>query len=79
MASITISEGQYKRLFKQPKDIIISEDQYNRVFSLLNEDRESKNMKKARNVVRAFDPNMDAQKLITAIRNDIPNSRLNQC
>ena len=47
--------------------------------SLLTEDRESKNMKKARNVVRRFQPNADAMQIITAIRNDIPNSRINQC
>ena len=47
--------------------------------SLLTEDRESKNMKKARNIVRQFQPNADAMQIITAIRNDIPNSRINQC
>lgn len=47
--------------------------------SLLTEDRESKNMKKARNVVRQFRPNANAMDVITAIRNDIPNSRVNQC
>ena len=47
--------------------------------SLLTEDRESKNMKKARNVVRQFMPNANAMNVITAIRNDIPNSRINQC
>ena len=47
--------------------------------SLLTEDRESKNMKRARNVVRQFRPNANAMDVITAIRNDIPNSRVNQC
>ena len=47
--------------------------------SLLTEDKESKNMSKARNIVRQFNPNLDAQEIITAIRNDLPNSRLEQC
>ena len=46
MANIKITEGQYNRLFDKPKDIIISESQYNKMFSLITEDRESKNMKK---------------------------------
>ena len=37
---------QYNRLFDKPKEIIISESQYNKMFSLITEDRESKNMKK---------------------------------
>lgn len=59
-------------------NVNISEEQYNRLF-LIKEDRESKNMKKARNVVRQYIPNTDPQQLITAIRNDIPNSRINDC
>ena len=79
MANIKITEGQYNRLFDNPKDIIISESQYNKMFSLITEDRESKNMKKARNVVKSMFPDMDAMQVITAVRNDIPNSRLNNC
>ena len=59
-------------------NVNISEEQYNRLF-LIKEDRESKNMKKAINVVRQYIPNTDPQQLITAIRNDIPNSRINDC
>lgn len=70
---------QYNRLFDKPKEIIISESQYNKMFSLITEDRESKNMKKARNVVKSMFPDMDAMQVITAVRNDIPNSRLNNC
>ena len=47
---------QYNRLFDKPKDIIISESQYNKMFSLITEDRESKNMKKARNVGELLPP-----------------------
>ena len=79
MANIKITEGQYNRLFDKPKEIIISESQYNKMFSLITEDRESKNMKKARNVVKSMFPDMDAMQVITAVRNDIPNSRLNNC
>ena len=70
---------QYNRLFDKPKEIIISESQYNKMFSLITEDRESKNMKKARNVVKSMFPDMDAMQVIIAVRNDIPNSRLNNC
>ena len=79
MANIKISNEQYNRLFNKNKEIVISESQYNRVFSLLTEDKIGKNMKKARNVVRSMRPNEDAMKIITAIRNDIPNSRANDC
>ena len=79
MANIKITEGQYNRLFDKPKEIIISESQYNKMFSLITEDRESKNMKKARNVVKSMFPDMDAMEVITAVRNDIPNSHLNNC
>ena len=44
MANIKITEGQYNRLFDKPKDVIISESQYNKMFSLITEDRESKNV-----------------------------------
>lgn len=47
--------------------------------SLLTENKESKNMSKARNIVRQFNPNLDAQEIITAVRNDLPNSRLEHC
>ena len=47
--------------------------------SLLTEDRMGKNMKKARNVVKQYQPNADAMGVITAIRQSIPNSRINQC
>ena len=47
--------------------------------SLLTEDRVGKNMKKARNVVKQYQPNADAMGVITAIRQSIPNSRINQC
>ena len=66
MANIKITEGQYNRLFDKPKEIIISESQYNKMFSLITEDRESKNMKKARNVVKSMFPDMDAMQVITA-------------
>lgn len=46
---------------------------------LLNEDRESKNLSKARRLITQKQPNVDAQKTIEAIRNDIPNSRLMKC
>ena len=35
--------------------------------SLLTENKESKNMSKARNIVRQFNPNLDAQEIITAV------------
>ena len=79
MANIKITEGQYNRLFDKPKEIIISESQYNKMFSLITEDRESNSMKKAINVVKSMFPDMDAMQVITAVRNDIPNSRLNNC
>ena len=79
MANIKISNEQYNRLFNKNKEIVISESQYNRVFSLLAEDKIGKNMKKARNVVKSMFPDMDAMQVITAVRNDIPNSRLNNC
>lgn len=79
MANIKISNEQYNRLFNKNKEIVISESQYNRVFSLLTEDKIGKNMKKARNVVKSMFPDMDAMQVITAVRNDIPNSRLNNC
>lgn len=46
---------------------------------LLNEDRESKNLSKARRVINQMQPNMDAQKTLEVIRNYIPNSRLMKC
>lgn len=79
MANIKISNEQYNRLFNKNKEIVISESQYNRVFSLLTEDKIGKNMKKARNVVKSMFPDMDAMQVITSVRNDIPNSRLNNC
>ena len=64
---INISEAQFNKLFHTRQD------------SFLNENRESKNMKMARNVVRAINPSADAQEVITAIRNDIPNARMLDC
>jgi len=65
MSNLIISESQYKRLFEAKE--------------ALNEDRESKNMKMARNVVRQYKPDADAMEIITAIRNQIPNTRLLDC
>ena len=59
--------------------IRITESQYRRVFSLITEDKEGKNMAKARRVVSSINPGADAMDVITKIRNDIPNSRINQC
>ena len=46
---------------------------------VLLENRESKNMKIARNVIREMSPNSDPMQVLNAIRTDIPNSRLGQC
>lgn len=64
---INISERQFRKLFENKHNF------------LLKENRESKNMKMARNVVRAINPSADAQEVITAIRNDIPNARMLDC
>ena len=64
---INISEAQFNKLFHTRQD------------SFLNENRESKNMKMARNVVREMKPSADPQEVITAIRNDIPNTRMLDC
>ena len=64
---INISEAQFNKLFHTRQD------------SFLNENRESKNMKMARNVVREMNPSADPQEVITAIRNDIPNTRMLDC
>ena len=64
---INISERQFRKLFENKHNF------------LLKENRESKNMKTARNVVRAINPSADAQEVITAIRNDIPNARMLDC
>ena len=64
---INISEAQFNKLFHTRQD------------SFLNENRESKNMKMARNVVREMNPSEDPQEVITAIRNDIPNTRMLDC
>lgn len=64
---INISEAQFNKLFHTRQD------------SFLNENRESKNMKMARNVVREMKPSTDPQEVITAIRNDIPNTRMLDC
>lgn len=64
---INISEAQFRKLFENNHNF------------LLKENRESKNMKMARNVVRAINPSADAQEVITAIRNDIPNARMLDC
>ena len=57
----------------------IQNEMYFHKKKLLNEDRESKNLSKARRVINQMQPNMDAQKAIEVIRNHIPNSRLMKC
>ena len=64
---INITEAQFNKLFHTRQD------------SFLNENRESKNMKMARNVVREMNPSEDPQEVITAIRHDIPNTRMLDC
>ena len=60
-------------------DRIITETLRNYTNKLLTEDRESKNMSKARKYIRSVNPNADAQQMIDAIRTDIPNSRIADC
>ena len=65
MAKIILNENQYKELLH-----ILTEQ------VLLSEDKISKNMKKARNVIRQISPKSDPQQILNAIRHDIPNSRI---
>lgn len=58
-------------------DILINQTQYNRLF--INENRESKNLSKARDVVRQLKPNLNPMQVLNAIRTDIPASRENNC
>ena len=41
--------------------------------------KESRNLRKARRAIRCMNPNSDAQMIINEIRQNIPNSRLNNC
>lgn len=41
--------------------------------------KESRNLRKARRAIRCMNPNSDAQMIINEIRQNIPNSRLNDC
>ena len=41
--------------------------------------KESRNIRKARRAIRCMNPNSDAQMIIKEIRQNIPNSRLNDC
>ena len=41
--------------------------------------KESRNLRKARRAIRCMNPNSDAQMIIKEIRQNIPNSRLNDC
>ena len=80
MATIKITELQYNRLFRpKQNNIIISEQQYNRLFSLITESKQSKNISKARRVIRKAKSTLNPQQIIDAIRHDIPNSRINDC
>lgn len=56
------------------------QERVDRVFeNIIAENRESKNMSKARNWIRQNWPQIDAQELIDKIRRDIPNSRIADC
>ncbi len=61
------------------KRINLTEAQANRLNSILFENRESKNLSKARNYIRSINPNADAQRIVDSIRTDIPNSRIADC
>lgn len=55
-------------------------EKVNYVFGqLLNENRESKNLSKARNYIRQIRPQANAQQMVDTIRTDIPNSRIADC
>lgn len=57
--------------------ILLNEGQFDRIF--ITENRESKNMSLARDVVRNLSPYRDPMQVVNVLRNDIPSSRLNHC
>ena len=61
------------------KRIICTENQADRLHGVIVENRESKNLSKARNYIRKMRPNIDAQQIVDGIRTDIPNSRIADC
>ena len=59
--------------------IRITEEQLKKISNVLTEDKESKNLSKARKYIRSVNSTLDAQKIVDAIRSDIPNSRIADC
>lgn len=80
-----MSMAQYRALHstsenKQMQKKLSIQERVDHVFNqLLTENKESKNLSKARNYIRQVRPQADAQQMVDAIRTNIPNSRIANC